>query len=88
MPPIRGTSDESLFNPHYWSIGDELGVIMKVQLQLSIDHLLKARLQNIHDQTGIPISKTVADILERHLREYEQQHRVQPQLPNVESQRR
>jgi len=59
---------------------------MKVQLQLSIDHLLRERLKNIHKQTGVPVSKLVTIVLERHLLEYEQEHGVQPQLPSIEAQ--
>ena len=32
-------------------------------------------------QTGIPVSKTVSDILEEHLSEYEERRDVQPELP-------
>lgn len=54
---------------------------MKIQLQLLVDHTLRDRLFNIKKQTGIPVSKTVSDILEEHLSEYEERRDVQPELP-------
>jgi predicted DNA-binding protein len=48
--------------------------------QLSIDSRLKARLQNINQQTGIPMAKIVNDILEAHLNEYEQRYGVTQRL--------
>jgi len=56
-------------------------IAVKVPLQLLVEHTLRDRLLNIKKQTSIPISKTVSDILEKHLREYEERHDVQPELP-------
>ena len=54
---------------------------MKVALQLLIEHTLRDRLMNIKRQTSIPVSKTVSVLLEEHLPEYEERHRVQSELP-------
>ena len=54
---------------------------VKVPLQLLIEHALKDRLMNIKRQTSIPVSKTVAVLLEQHLPEYEERHGVQSELP-------
>lgn len=54
---------------------------MKVPLQLLVEHTLKDRLSNIREQTHIPVSKLVSDILEKYLDEYEKRYGVQPELP-------
>ena len=54
---------------------------MKVALQLLVEHTLKDRLSNIREQTHIPVSKLVSDILEKYLHEYEERYDVQPELP-------
>ncbi len=53
---------------------------MRVVLQLSMDHKLKERLKNINEQTHVPISKIISDVLEKHLHEVEEYYGVQPQL--------
>lgn len=53
---------------------------MKVHLQLFVEHTLRDRLLNIKKQTGIPISKTITDVCESHLQEFEESHGIQPQL--------
>lgn len=54
---------------------------MIVHLQLSVEHTLKERLLNIKKQTSIPVSRTVSDVLEKYLPEYEKSRGVQPELP-------
>lgn len=53
---------------------------MKIQLQLLVDHTLRDRLLNIKKQAGIPMSKTITDLCENHLQEFENSHGIQPQL--------
>lgn len=55
---------------------------MKIQLQLLVEHTLRDRLMNIKIQKGIPMSKTIADVCESHLHEFETSHGIQPQLPH------
>ncbi len=50
---------------------------MKTILQLSIDVKLKQRLKNISNQTGIPISRIISDILQKYLPEEERKHNIQ-----------
>jgi hypothetical protein len=53
----------------------------KLQLLLSIDPPLKARLENIKQKTGIPISRIVTDLISRHLDEFEERYQVERLLP-------
>lgn len=78
-------TDDAVRASQYWALLEEQDIMakepQKVPLQLLIEYSLKQRLQNIKDQTGIPISKTISEVLGRHLVEFETNHGVQPQLP-------
>jgi predicted DNA-binding protein len=56
---------------------------MRVQLQLSIEHTLKERLQNVNRQTRIPVSAIISGLLEKYLHEVEELHHVQTELPRT-----
>lgn len=53
---------------------------VKVTQQLFIEHTLRDRLREIKRQKGIPISKTVTEILEKNLRKYEEGLGIQAKL--------
>lgn len=54
---------------------------MKVPLQISIEHLLRERLKELSAETGIPVSRIITDLLERHLDEIEARLGLHPRLP-------
>ena len=50
---------------------------IKVLQQLSINKTLKDRLHNASKQSGVPISRIVADLLEKYLHEFEKERKIQ-----------
>ncbi|MEE8470578.1 MAG: hypothetical protein V3S51_04540 [Dehalococcoidia bacterium] len=54
---------------------------MIINLQITIEHTLKERLENIKTQKRIPMSSTIPMILNEHLPEFERNHGIQSRLP-------
>lgn len=56
---------------------------MKTNLQLSIEADLKQRLMHFSEQTGIPMSRVISDMLQKYLPEEEKKHNIQPLLETI-----
>jgi len=69
-----------MLNYQYCSLRINVEDKLKVSQQLFIEHTLRDRLQEIKRQKGIPISKTVTEILEKNLRKYEEGLGIQAKL--------
>lgn len=53
------------------------GISVKTSFQLSIDTDIKQRLLNFSNQTGIPVSRLIRDLLQKYLPEEERKHNIQ-----------